>query len=97
MKELLLFFKVLINPMFWIMSDGSYSKKLDKYCREQLKKGTKFTNIPFKKYSAYFGSKEFWVRNHPYASFTYMGMRPSRRTKILLQERYEESIFNEIN
>ena len=93
MKELVLLIKIIFNPLYWIMSEGIYSKELDIFCREAISRGENFTNIT--KFEATLRNKSFWIENHPYASFTFRGMRPSRRTKILLRDILEKNIFEE--
>ena len=77
---------------YWIQlyDDYPYSKDFDKWCRESLDKGCKFTNIT--EYTAIFNGEKLWISNHPYASFHLYGegspkLSPSRYTKKLMQER----------
>ena len=73
-----------------LYDDYPFSDSFDKWCRESLDKGFKFTNIS--EYSAEFNGKKLWITNHPCASFHLYGegspkLSPSRYTKKLMQER----------
>ena len=71
-----------------------YSKGFDNWCREELKKGTKFKNTC--EFKGSFGGKQLWITNHPYASLHLYEngepqVSPSRYTKRLLKKRLSES------
>ena len=94
--EITLFLKVIFKPSYWLMTDGTYSKAFDKFCRDAIAEGVGFENNNYsgsELYRSHLKGKLLWVENHPYGSFIYRGMRPSRRTKILLRERYEEGLL----
>lgn len=86
----------LFAVLYWVQfyEDYPYSKAFDKWCRESLDKGCKFTNIS--EYSAEFNGKKLWIANHPCASFhlyeeSSPNLSPSRYTKKLMQERLDSS------
>ena len=82
---------------YWIQlyDDYPFSDSFDKWCRESLDKGCKFTNIT--EYEAMFNGEKLWITNHPCASFHLYGdgspkLSPSRYTKKLMQERLDTSL-----
>lgn len=66
----------LFRPSYWLMN-SEYSKTLDDELIKALKT-EEFTNISY--YYADIGGMNLWIANHPYGSFTWYGLRPSRRT-----------------
>ena len=87
----------IFTASYWIQlyDDYPYSKSFDKWCRESLDKGCKFTNIT--EYTAMFNGKKLWIVNHPCASFHLYeeispNLSPSRYTKKLMQERLDNSL-----
>jgi hypothetical protein len=70
------FLRVLFTPSCWIQNE-SYNAVWD-FKLNALMKSHRFTN--WDGYTARIGEIEVWVANHPYASFSYGGSRPSRAT-----------------
>lgn len=85
----------LFAIFYWLQNDPEdFSQAYDDWCREELAKGTRFTDID--SYTANFGGRRLWVSNHPYASFhLYHKNLPectcSRYTKHLMKKRLQQS------
>ena len=86
---------IVINPMFWTMSE-KFSKKLDDQLNNLMKEN-KFVKNTYSDCHAQLGNERFWIENYPYSCFesdTYENLRPSRLT-ILRAKRKLDKDLNE--
>lgn len=77
------YLQVLLTPTCW-MQNYPLSKEWDQELTWLLDNRCHFT--PVGQYRAQLGNYEVWISNHPYASFTFMELRP-RRTTLLRAHR----------
>jgi len=73
--------------------NNKYSEAWDKKLKELLKTED-FKNINH--YNADLWGFIIWITNHPYASFTYRGLRPSRFTIMEAKKKLDRDIVKQI-
>ena len=86
------FFKVLFTPSCWIQNN-TYSREWDQLLNELID-SSDFDSI--EEYDANINGIRVWTGNHPYASFTCLGVRPSRMTIFKARDKLERDIFKKI-
>jgi hypothetical protein len=82
-NDMLIWFKILINPGYWLMN-SPYSSKWDKVLNDLMGRYD-FESDDDMGLVAKLGGVEIWIGNHPYASFRtwcgyYDDVRPSKLT-----------------
>lgn len=99
-NDILIQIWVIINPRYWIMNN-SYSAEWNKELKFLMKNHVFVINDYDTKCTAKLGSREIWIANHPYASFTRYSRysffggesgRPSRLTIYKAKQKLERDV-----
>jgi hypothetical protein len=77
------FMKILFSPSYWLMIN-SYSRALDDRLINAMERGEPMLNVT--SHHCEFDGLKLWIANHPYGSFTFTEMRPSRLTVMRLSD-----------
>lgn len=75
--------RIIFNPDYWLQNEP-YSLAWDTELRRLLETGNHFSNIG--EHEATIGGRRVWIGNHPYSSFTFHQVRPSRRMILIAHD-----------